>query len=140
LDEGDEDAGGGYSIPAASPGQGHGADDVGSEAGDGRTREQELGGMMRQLVVLRRREQGLKEAQGAARGADRAEFRVRHAKEMRDIADSKARLKVEARVRYGVKLARHMDGEIEKQVKMYCNSLGFRVHGWRDREAGEDVL
>jgi hypothetical protein len=90
--------------------------------------------MMRQLVVLRRREQGLREAQGAARGADRAEFRVRHAQEMRDIAERKARLKVEARVRYDVKLARHMDREIEKQVTMKWNSLGFRVWGaWMER-------
>jgi hypothetical protein len=37
-----------------------------------------------------------------------------------------------------------MDGEIEKQVKMYCNSLGFRVHGLRNSErnseAGEDEM
>lgn len=99
-------------------------DDARGDAGGGGAQEQQLEGMMRRLVLLRRREQGLNEAEGAARGVDRAEFVARHAKERRDIDEGKARLKVEARVRYGVKLARHIQGEIEKQVI----PLGFRIH------------
>lgn len=75
-----------------------------------------LDGMTRRLVALRRREQGMADAQGAARGVDLSILRSRQRAEIQEIATEKLELKQAAKSTYGVKLSRHIHGMIARNA------------------------